>query len=167
MNKRAFTLVELLGVIVILSIVLMIAVPNVTSTLDKAKKESYLSDAKKLITQTEYELRRGGIEKPAANELIKITLSYLGTRDVSKDQDGNKYNLKDTYVVVVRKNGYLEYYVNLVADLEEGQKGIQLVKSDELDSEERFNLITTDIKSLSESDIISKTGVSGTLETLE
>lgn len=166
-NKKGFTLVELMGVIIILSILLLIAIPNVTSTLDKAKKETYLSDAKKLISQVEYELRRSGIEKPASGEILKITLSYLGTGDISKDPDGNKYDLQETYVIVVRKNDYLEYYVNLVADTSDGKKGIRLVHSDDLDKENRMTLITTNVTLPSEADIQSITGVSGMIKSYE
>ena len=36
MNKRGFILIELLGVIVILSIIMVIAIPNITSTLERS-----------------------------------------------------------------------------------------------------------------------------------
>ena len=46
MNKKGFTLVELLGVLIILSIIMLIAVPNVISILDKNKKNFFIADAK-------------------------------------------------------------------------------------------------------------------------
>ena len=145
MDKKGFTLIELLGVIVILSIIMLIAVPNITSVLERNKKETYLADAKKLIAQAEYEIRNGDIEKPNSTNIVKITLSYLGTNDVNKDPDGNSYNLKDSYVIVVRNDGYLEYYVNLIADTNSGNKGIELTKQENLQSDSRFNLIKKDI----------------------
>ena len=45
MKKNAFTLIELLAVIVILSIILLIAVPAVKKTVDSAKKKSAENDA--------------------------------------------------------------------------------------------------------------------------
>ena len=51
MNKKGFTLIELLGVIIILSIIMLIAIPNVTSVLEKNKRENYIADAKKMISQ--------------------------------------------------------------------------------------------------------------------
>ena len=51
MNKKGFTLIELLGVIIILSIIMLIAIPNVTSVLEKNKREKYIADAKKMISQ--------------------------------------------------------------------------------------------------------------------
>jgi len=41
MNRRGFTLVELLGVIIILAIVLVIVIPNVLENLNKGKEGSY------------------------------------------------------------------------------------------------------------------------------
>lgn len=46
MNKKAFTLVELLAVIVILGIILLIAIPSVTKIVTEAKKDTLVSSAK-------------------------------------------------------------------------------------------------------------------------
>lgn len=143
MNRKGFTLIELLGVIVILSIIMMIAIPNITSVLDKGKKDNYLADARKLITQAEYKIRNGSIDKPGSNDIYIITLAYLGTNDIEKDPDGNVYSLTDSYVAVVRKDGYLEYYVNLVAETNEGNKGIKLTHEDNLTDKDKYSLIVT------------------------
>lgn len=165
MNKQGFTLVELLGVIAILSIIMLIAIPNVTSVLDKNKKENYLADAKKLVTQAEYEIRSSNIEKPSSSNIIKIRLSYIGTSDVSKDPDGNKYDAENSYVIVVRKNGYLEYYVNLVTIVDGENKGIKLASKDDLDSDTKLSLVTKGFSNPTDSEIKSITGVSGTITT--
>lgn len=166
MNKKGFTLIELLGVIVILSIIMLIAVPNVISVLEKGKKDNYLADAKKLITQAEYAIRNSSVNKPSSTDIYKITLAYLETNDVEEDPDGNSYSLNDSYVVVVRKDGYLEYYVNLVAITDNGNKGIRLVHEDELTGENKLSLITKDFSIPSDADIKSITGVTtGTIET--
>ena len=165
MDRHGFTLVELLGVIVILSIIMLIAIPNVTSVLEKNKRESYLADAKKLVTQAEYEIRNGNIEKPNSTEILKIRLSYIGTSDISKDSDGNKYDTANSYVAVVRKNGYLEYYVNLVATVDGKNKGIRLVNKDKLDSDTKLSLIEQDVSNPTDQEIKSITGVSGTIKT--
>lgn len=46
MNEKAFTLIELLAVIVILAIILIIAVPRITQIVDGAEKKSLVSSAK-------------------------------------------------------------------------------------------------------------------------
>ena len=164
MSRRGFTLVELLGVIIILSIIMLLAIPNVTSVLEKNKKETYLADAKKLITQVEYEISNSNIEKPSSTEILKIRLSYVGTSDVSKDPDGNPYDVDNSYVVVVRKNGYLEYYVNLVANVDGKNKGIRLRKKEELDSDQKLTLIERNFTNPTDQEIKTITGVSGDIQ---
>jgi prepilin-type N-terminal cleavage/methylation domain-containing protein len=160
MNKRGFTLVELLGVIVILSIIMLIAIPNVTSVFEKSKRQKYLVDADTFITQVDYELSSGTIEKPTSSEILKIRLSYIGTSDVSKDSDGNYYDTENSYVIVVRKNGYLEYYVNLVTTVNDKNKGIRLANKDDLDSDTKLSLIQQDFTNPTNEEIIEKLEVS-------
>lgn len=163
MKEKGFTLVELLGVIVILSIIMLIAVPNITSVLEKNKRQNYLADAKKLISQVEYELRSGDIEKPTSTEILKVSLSYIGTSDISKDPDGNKYDTTNSYVIVVRKDGYLEYYVNLVTIIDNQNKGIRLVSEDDLTGNNKLSLIKQGFSNPTETEIKTITNVSGTI----
>ena len=151
MNRKGFTLIELLGVLVILSIVLLIALPNISAILTRSKNDSYLADAKKLVTSTEYEIRKGTINKPASNQLVKVTLNYLDTGDIETSPEGEEYNLNNSYVIIARVDGYLKYYVNLVTDT---GKGISLVDSEELSSDERNSLISSNVIALSEDKII-------------
>jgi len=41
-NKKGFTLVEILGVLVFLGIIMIIAIPNVISILEKNRKTNYV-----------------------------------------------------------------------------------------------------------------------------
>ena len=54
-NKKGFTLVELLAVIVILGIILLIAVPKITSTISNATDASMIASAKMLAASAERE----------------------------------------------------------------------------------------------------------------
>ena len=54
-NKRGFTLVELLAVIVILGIILLIAVPKVTATISNATDASMAASAKMIAASAERE----------------------------------------------------------------------------------------------------------------
>lgn len=152
MNKKGFTLIELLGVIIILSLIMIIAIPNITSVLEKSKKENYITDAKKFIAQVKYEIRKGDIEKPSSNNIVKVNLSYVGTKDVNKDGDGNSYSLDDSYVVIVRNDGYLEYYVNLVTKNEKSNtyKGIELAKEEELSGDTKLAKVKNNIDTISD-----------------
>lgn len=164
MNRKGFTLVELLGVVVILSIIMMIAIPNITSVLKRSERDSYIADAKKFVSQVEYELRKGNINKPSSTELVKITLGYLSTNEVKRNPDGVEYHLTNSYVVVARKNGYLTYYVNLVTVDDEGVvSGIRLVDNNELDKDDRYKNIQDNITLPTDSDIKSITGINGVI----
>lgn len=158
MNKKGFTLVELLGVIVILSIVMLIAIPNISSTLERSKRDQYITDAKKMISLAEYELRKGEIAKPSATNLLKIELSYLATTDLEKDPDGKEYDIHNSYVIVSRKDGVLTYHVNLVSNHGSKYWGIKLAEQDELSSDQRYNKISKNITLLSDNQIKTELG---------
>ena len=159
MNKKGFTLVELLGVIVILSIVMLIAIPNISSTLERSKRDQYLTDAKKMITLTEYELRKGDVDKPTENQILKITLSYLATNDLEKDPDGVLYDGTNSYVIVFRKNGYLTYYVNLVAKHGAKYWGVNFAEQSELSGDQRYNTISKSVILPTDSQIKTQIGL--------
>ena len=166
MKNKGFTLIELLGVIIILSIIMLIAIPNVTSTLENSKRTTYITDAKKMITQTEYALRTN-IEKPNSNEILKVTLADLGTNDIEKDPDGDAYDLENSYVIVARVDGFLTYYVNLVVDKGDGKlKGISLTSEESLDELEKSALVVNNLTLLTNNQIKQKICSSCTLITV-
>ena len=51
--KKGFTLIELLAVIIILGILMIIAVPNILSTLSTAKQEAFLTQAQSIYKAAE------------------------------------------------------------------------------------------------------------------
>ena len=65
-NKKGFTLVELLAVIVILGVLLMIAVPAVQNVIRSSRKKSFESAAKLAIEN---------VETIASNERLSATIS--------------------------------------------------------------------------------------------
>ena len=82
MKKNAFTLVELLAVIVILSIILLIAVPAVKKTVDSAKKKTAENDALmiKNIAEKYYTSNLDSDEDLTSIDLTSNTLSYSGEK---------------------------------------------------------------------------------------
>ena len=171
MREKGFTLVELLGVIMILSIVMMIAIPNIASTLEKSKREQYIVDAKKMISLVDYELRRGEVNKPAEGNIVKITLGYLATSDIEKDPDGVLYDLDNSYVLVSRSSSELHYYVNLVANhgdnTNKNWHGIKVTERSNLDSDTRYELILKNMSLATNADIKQETGITITASTLK
>ena len=54
MKKNGFTLVELLGVIVILAIILVFAVPKILSVIDSSRQNIYKSDVNTIVEEINY-----------------------------------------------------------------------------------------------------------------
>ncbi len=76
MNKRGFTLVELLAVIAILAILVVIALPNVLSMFNQAKKDTFLTEAKNIYKE---------ISKKYISENMKGNkLTYISSEDDTK-----------------------------------------------------------------------------------
>ncbi len=68
MNKKGFTLVELLAVIAILAILVIVALPNVLKMYNKAKKNSFTNEVNTLIGTTRQQyLLNGGIAQVYSN----------------------------------------------------------------------------------------------------
>jgi type IV pilus assembly protein PilA len=63
-NKKGFTLVELLAVIVILAIILAIAVPSISGMISNAKKSAFEDSVKMIITGIEYKSLEATVGTP-------------------------------------------------------------------------------------------------------
>ena len=110
MNKKGFTLVELLAVIAILAILVIIALPNVLKMYNTSKKNIFLVEAKEIY---------GEVSKKYISENLKGNkLSYVSSEDNTKlEMTGNelKYCIqvdnkgKITAMKIGNNNYYLFY----------------------------------------------------------
>lgn len=57
MNKKGFTLIEVIAVVVIMGILALIAIPNTTRLLNGGKKEQMITEAGILISKAKYEYK--------------------------------------------------------------------------------------------------------------
>ena len=93
-NKKGFTLVELLAVIAILAILVIIALPNVINMYNKAQKETFLTEAKKVYSESEKKF----ISNSISNKQTKI----INSEDSTKlDMTGKKLQ----YCVILNSSG--------------------------------------------------------------
>lgn len=140
-NNRGFTLIELLAAIVILGILSVFALPVITNTLNDSRNKMYVSDAKRLISQAEYELKSNSsqIEKPKVGDCIVMSLSYLNATSIKTGPNGGTYDPDRSYVLVKGVENatthFIEYQYS-VALIEHSKKGgyigISLTRSNQL-----------------------------------
>ena len=109
MNKKGFTLVELLAVIAILGIILVIAVPKINNYIDSNKKNTFIVNARNIIRQIEY-------DNIDFKTFSKIPLNDLDLKEfLNEDIDlGNSvvYSLDDKiYLDLAGTNQYKDLYL--------------------------------------------------------
>ena len=187
-KNKGFTLIELLAVIVILGVIMLIAVPNIVSTLDKNKKESFIEDAKQMIGSAEYKLRVDkSIEYPNNDDIVILRLSSLDSSTLDESPYGTFYSKEYSFVAITKERvNSSEYervfYAHLVScdnreckddsdpDFAEYKYGINLKSNAILNGDkERFNVIETgtdvDVKLIeNENKIKEKLGKTGTVK---
>ena len=124
MNKKGFTLVELLAAIVILGIIMTIALPNIFRIMSESKADKYIDDAKKLISNADYKMRTNSnyIKKPSGTKCVVMTLSYLDGPEFDVAPEGGQYDREYSYVIIKSNGGVYSYIVSLVEDVNAGKK---------------------------------------------
>ena len=133
MNKKGFTLVELLAVIAILAILVIIALPNVLKMFNDAKKNSFLTETKTIYSE---------VSKKYISESMKGNkLSYVSSEDDTKlEMTGRDLQ----YCVFLNTDGTIKSMKvsngEWVAELPSGKKITDLKSTDlkegNLDNEE-------------------------------
>ncbi len=133
MNKKGFTLVELLAVIAILAILVIIALPNVLKMFNDAKKNSFLTETKTIYSE---------VSKKYISESMKGNkLSYVSSEDDTKlEMTGRDLQ----YCVLLNTDGTIKSMKvsngEWVAELPSGKKITDLKSTDlkegNLDNEE-------------------------------
>ena len=133
MNRKGFTLIELLATILILALLMLVAVPNVLSTIDKNKQDTYIEDAKRMITLAEYEIRSNtAIELPTSGNCIVILLGSLDLSDFNEGPEGGNYDLQKSYVVIARSGSTYEYMATIVENFDGDTRGVPLTSRSDL-----------------------------------
>lgn len=152
MNKKGFTLVELLAVIAILAILVLVAVPNVLGMFNNAKKDTFATETKDMIriAQQQYLADFGKWNSYAiagsktTTETLQFTecTSTVGpTTVVKKDQNGNAVTGTNTttYCKISKDAGNL---TNFIITFEPSKGDVKTVTSTDGTYKYNFNSST-------------------------
>ncbi len=106
-NRKGFTLIELIAVIVILGLIIMIAVPFFQGSLDtfredyyKSLEDSVLNSARDFFSDNRVFLPNRYLDTQKINVDTLITKKYL---DDVKDYNGNSCDLLNSYVIIAKE----------------------------------------------------------------
>ena len=118
MNKKAFTLMELLAVIIVLGIITTIVAPNVVNMLNEAKKNTNMSSAEGLVKAATYKATNNEITGNTENIIINYStgentsyLDYSGNKPTS-GKIAIKSNGEVAMAVRLGDNCYLKSYIS-------------------------------------------------------
>ena len=108
MKKKGFTLVELLAVIVILSLILVIAVPSVNKYIKQSKEKAYNTQISTIIEAAQaYASTNPELLPNRENISVKITLGQLKSAGLIKEEVKNPNDDKyfdDALTIKIKKN---------------------------------------------------------------
>ena len=93
-NKKGFTLIELLAVIAILAILVILALPNIINTYNQARKQTFITEAKKIYTEAG--------KKFVTSSISGSPVKVINSEDESKlDMTGKKLQ----YCIILDNSG--------------------------------------------------------------
>ena len=107
MNKKGFTLIEVIVVIVLIALIAVITVPNVINMANKGQKKEITVDAESIINDAKHKINLQKYEslRPKESNPAEIDVSILGTE---LDKTYTTKKLK----IALENNEYV-YYVYL------------------------------------------------------
>lgn len=132
-RKNGFSLIELLAVIIILGILMIIAIPSVTSYISDSRKNTYIVTAKNIINGARTKVNEGKLDTYNPNVTYYIPYTCIPTESKITSPYGD---FKQAYSVVVFNNDGFSYYW---ASTDESNTGIELVPEYALDTDKIEN----------------------------
>ena len=91
-KKNAFTLIELLAVIVILAVILVIAIPRILNVIETSKKDSIKSSARMIINSAEkknmIDKVNGSTEEVTCDNSVKLSKEDYESCKITIDEEG-------------------------------------------------------------------------------
>ena len=112
-NKKGFTLVELLAVIVILGLLMIVAIPNITRVIRNARRDTYADNAKALIDAFRLQLNAQSTSctTPGENSGVYIDAANIDLESGQNNKSSFNKTFSGQYVAAIADgDGKISYY---------------------------------------------------------
>ena len=167
LNKKAFTLIELLAVIIILGILMIIAIPSVTEYINNSRKSAYVDTASAFISAARTKVNElKELKLTSENVLYFIEVGNAAEQScVSLEKGGNSpYGKWKKAYVVVEYNG--KGYSYSFTGVDEANYAVKLTKEKDLDRDlVKTNEGITDTNIVEKAVNLSAIGTYSTIDT--
>ena len=151
-KKKGFTLIELLAVIIILGILMIIAIPSVTSYINDSRKNAYVDTAKEIVSGTRNLVNEGKLGMYDTTVTYYIPAKYVNTENALKSPYGEFLD-KSAYVGVIYDGKGYKYY--WISSDDTGQGIDEVTPVDKLDTDK----IKSDLNPNDIYDTVKTTGI--------
>ena len=138
-SNKAFTLIELLAVIIILAILMTLAITAMSGYIVDAKKDTFITTAQQYANAARLSFVNNEYRTVARGNCIAIKTSKIELESGSRDSSfGNGFTDNDSYVLIANvaksndESDRYEYYVQMV---DEDGNGFGLMREADLERE--------------------------------
>lgn len=129
MNKKGFTLIEILAVIIIIGVISTIGIVAVTGNIDKSRKSTYANLARNYAESARTMRAEDKLPYDIKNdEAILIRVDALDGVRIDNDYLESPYGdlvIQRSYVIVVNDNHNYKYYVSLIDTTNHGMVNVE------------------------------------------
>ena len=114
-NQKGFTLIELMAVIVILAVLVMVAIPAVTTYLDSARKGAFSNSAKAAVSAVRNDVIINGFNSTTTESVYDLAkINALMDKQITNSPFGGTFNNDSVKVKVTNNNGVYTYEMCMV-----------------------------------------------------
>ena len=135
-SEKGFTLIELIVIIVIIGVILVFTLPNITSVLERNKKEQMIADAKDMVDKAKNKMIKTADYPtgPTGSGCKPFKLKEIDEREEIKTSPyGNSYDRTSSTVLICLESEQYKYRITLkdgshkIVNVELGQLSIDKV----------------------------------------
>lgn len=122
MNQKGFTLVEVIAMMVVLSVLMLIAIPNISGIIKNNREGIGVEDINKMVGNAQQRMETGRAKHPSLNNCVVMNLKYIDNNDDFKQGlNGGEYDKLESVIIVTKKKisgststSKYKYYIRLV-----------------------------------------------------